>query len=43
MYENPAFNEKGEKILCEEKGKNSHMLMDVRVISARSRSALQHL
>lgn len=31
MYENPGFNEKGEKILCQEKGKNSHMLMDVRV------------
>ena len=31
MYENPEFNAKGEKILCEEKGKNSHMLMDVRV------------
>ncbi|MDE6168577.1 MAG: 5-deoxy-glucuronate isomerase [Acetatifactor sp.] len=31
MYENPEFNEKGEKILCQENGKNSHMLMDVRV------------
>ena len=31
MYETPEFNEKGEMILCEEKGKNSHMLMDVRV------------
>lgn len=29
MYENPEYNERGEKILCEEKGKNSHMLMDV--------------
>ena len=29
MYENPEFNEKGEKILCEETGKNSHMLLDV--------------
>ena len=31
MYENPEYNERGEKILCEETGKNSHMLMDVRV------------
>ena len=31
MYEKPEFNEKGEKILCEEKGKNAHMLMDVSV------------
>ena len=31
MYENPEFNEKGEKILCQETGKNSQMLMDVRV------------
>ena len=31
MYGNPEFNEKGEKILCQENGKNSHMLMDVRV------------
>ena len=29
MYERPEFNEKGEKILCLEDGKNSHMLMDV--------------
>lgn len=31
MYENPEYNERGEKILCKETGKNSHMLMDVRV------------
>lgn len=31
MYENPEYNERGEKILCEETEKNSHMLMDVRV------------
>ncbi|MDE6517362.1 MAG: 5-deoxy-glucuronate isomerase, partial [Acetatifactor sp.] len=31
MYENPVYNQRGEKILCEETGKNSHMLMDVRV------------
>lgn len=31
MYENPGYNGQGEKIFCEENGKNSHMLMDVRV------------
>ncbi|MCM1025567.1 MAG: 5-deoxy-glucuronate isomerase [Roseburia sp.] len=47
MYENPEFNEKGEKILCEEngeggQGKNSQMLMDVRVqkLSAGQRLAI---
>ncbi len=31
MYENLPYNERGEKILCEESGKNSHMRMDVRI------------
>ena len=31
MYENPEYNGQGEKILCQENGKNSHMMMDVRV------------
>ena len=31
MYENPKFNENNEKILCERNGKNSDMLMDIRV------------
>ena len=31
MYERPSFNENGEKILCERNGKNSDMLMDIRV------------
>ena len=31
MYDKPEFNERGEKILCEETGKDSHMRMDVRV------------
>lgn len=31
MYENPAYNENGEKILCEMKGKNAEMQMDIRV------------
>ena len=31
MYENPKFNQNNEKILCERNGKNSDMLMDIRV------------
>ena len=31
MYENPSFNENNEKILCQRNGKNSDMLMDIRV------------
>ena len=31
MYGKPEYNEKGEKFLCEEKGINSHMRMDVRI------------
>ena len=31
MYDNPAYNAKNEKILCEMGGKNAEMLMDIRV------------
>lgn len=31
MLENPAFNEKNEKILCEMGGKNASMLMNIKV------------
>lgn len=31
MYENPQYDENNEKILCETDGKNSDMLMDIRV------------
>ena len=31
MYENPKFNQNNEKILGERNGKNSDMLMDIRV------------
>ncbi len=31
MYEKPEYNEENELICCQENGKNSHMLMDVRV------------
>lgn len=31
MYENPKFNQNNEKVLCERNGKNSDMLMDIRV------------
>lgn len=31
MLENPAYNENGEKILCEMNGKNAEMLMNIKV------------
>ena len=38
MYENPKFNQNNEKILCERNGKNSDMLMDIRVNSQSGRN-----
>lgn len=36
MYENPDFDERGEKLLCETGGKNAEMLMTVRVKQLRA-------
>ena len=42
MLENPAFNEKNEKILCEMNGKNPEMHMNIWVKKACKRGEVRN-